>query len=153
MTLADFEVKDIDGKIFDWSIVKGKKILIVNTASECGYTRHYEGLENLYQQYKDRNFVVLAFPCNDFGGQEPGSDAEIALFCERNYQTTFPLFSKITILGEDAHPLYCWLTEETNSEVAWNFQKYLINEQGQVDRMLAHRVEPNDQIILDWIES
>lgn len=152
MTLFDFQINDINGNSFDWNTVKGKKILIVNTASECGYTFHYEPLEELYQTYKDKGFVVLGFPCNDFGGQEPGTETEIASFCQKNYGVTFPLMSKVAILGENPHPIYKWLTSETNTEVKWNFQKYLVNANGEVEQMIAHNVLPNVEEIISWIE-
>jgi glutathione peroxidase len=153
MNLFDFSINDINGNSFDLNSLKGKKILIVNTASECGYTFHYEPLEELYQTYKDKGFIVLGFPCNDFGAQEPGSEAEIASFCQKNYGVTFPMMSKIQIFGENPHPIYKWLTSETKAEVKWNFQKYLINEQGEVVKMIAHNVLPNDEEILNWINS
>lgn len=153
MTLFDFEIKDINGNSFDWNTVKGKKILLVNTASECGYTFHYEPLEEMYQTFKDKNFVVLGFPCNDFGAQEPGTETEIVSFCQKNYGVTFPMMSKVAILGENPHPIYKWLTSETNTEVAWNFQKYLVNGKGEVEKMIAHRVLPNDEEIISWIEN
>lgn len=152
MTLFDFEINDINGKPFDWNTVKGKKILIVNTASECGYTFHYEPLEEMYQTFKNKNFVVLGFPCNDFGAQEPGTETEIVSFCQKNYGVTFPMMSKVAILGDNPHPIYKWLTSETNTEVAWNFQKYLVNGNGEVEKMIAHRVLPNDEEIISWIE-
>jgi glutathione peroxidase len=153
MNLFDFPINDINGNPFDWNTVKGKKILLVNTASNCGYTFHYEPLEELSQTYKDKNFIVLGFPCNDFGAQEPGTEAEIASFCQKNYGVTFPMMSKIQILGENPHPIYKWLTSETNTIVKWNFQKYLINEQGEVVKMIAHNVLPNNEEILNWINS
>lgn len=152
MTLFDFKINDINGKPFDWNSVKGKKILLVNTASECGYTFHYEPLEEMYQTFKDANFVVLGFPCNDFGAQEPGTETEIVTFCQKNYGVTFPMMSKVAILGDNPHPIYKWLTSETNTEVAWNFQKYLVNGNGEVEKMIAHRVLPNDEEIISWIE-
>jgi glutathione peroxidase len=153
MNLFDFSINDINGKSFDLSSLKGNKILIVNTASECGYTFHYEPLEELYQTYKGKGFVVLGFPCNDFGKQEPGTEAEIATFCQKNYGVTFPMMSKIEILGENPHPIYKWLTSETNTEVKWNFQKYLINEEGAVVKMIAHNILPKDDEIVTWINS
>lgn len=152
MRLFDFKINDINGNLFDWNTVKGKKILLVNTASECGYTFHYGPLEELYQSYKDQNFIVLGFPCNDFGEQEPGTESEIVSFCQKNYGVTFPMMSKISILGDQAHPIYEWLKKETDTEVAWNFQKYLIDENGMVIRMIPHKVLPNDEEILNWIE-
>lgn len=153
MNLFDFQINDINGKALDWSSLNGKKLLLVNTASECGYTFHYEPLEELYQTYKDRNFAIIGFPCNDFGEQEPGTEAEIASFCQKNYGVTFPMTEKISILGDNPHPIYKWLKEQTNTEVAWNFQKYLVNEQGEVVKMIAHRTLPNDEEILNWIEN
>lgn len=153
MNLFDFQINDINGKAIDWSSLKGKKLLLVNTASECGYTFHYETLEELYQTFKDRNFAIIAFPCNDFGAQEPGTEAEIISFCQKNYGVTFPMTEKISILGDNLHPIYKWLKEQTNTEVAWNFQKYLVNEKGEVIKMIAHRTLPNDEEILNWIES
>ena len=152
MTLFDFEIRDIHGKVFDWNTVRGKKVLIVNTASECGYTFHYGPLEELYREYRDRNFTVLGFPCNDFGAQEPGNEEEIGAFCEKNYGVSFPLMSKIKILGDDAHPIYKWLKAETGTEVEWNFQKYLVDEGGKVVKMVGHRVNPIDPEIIEWIE-
>jgi glutathione peroxidase len=153
MNLFDFSLKTLDGKEFPTETLKDKKVLIVNTASKCGYTFHYEILEKLYQQYKDKNFTILAFPCNDFGGQEPGGDVEIASFCAKNYGVSFPIMEKISILGEKRHPLYKWLCDETKSEVAWNFQKYLVDEHGKIMKMLAHGVSPDDQEIITWIEA
>lgn len=153
MTLFDFEINDIHGKPFDWETVKGKKILIVNTASECGYTFHYGPLEDIYLDYKDKNFVVLGFPCNDFGGQEPGSNEEILNFCSKNFDVTFPLMTKISIIGDNIHPIYKWLTSETKTNVAWNFQKYLINPDGTIAKMVPHGVDPDDKEIINWIEA
>ncbi len=152
MNLFDFEIKDIQGNNFDWSTVRGKKIMLVNTASECGYTFHYAPMEEIYQKYKDQNFTIIGIPSNDFGGQEPGTEAEIATFCQKNYGVTFPMMSKVVILGENAHPIYKWLKEETTMDVAWNFQKYLIDENGNIERIVAHRIEPNDPDIIAWIE-
>lgn len=152
MNLFDFTINDINGNSFDLNSLKGKKILIVNTASACGYTFHYEPLEELYQTYKEKGFIVLGFPCNDFGAQEPGLEAEIASFCQKNYGVTFPMMSKIKILGENPHPIYKWLTSQTKTEVKWNFQKYLINENGEVVKMIAHSILPTDEEIIHWIE-
>ena len=123
MNFHDFQVTTIDGKEVSLAAYKGKAVLVVNTASECGYTPQYKGLEELYQAYRARGLEVLAFPSNDFGGQEPGTDAEIKTFCERRYRTTFPLFAKIQVKGPHADPLYRYLTglPENGGKVTWNF--------------------------------
>lgn len=145
--LYDFNAVDIDGAAVPLSRYRGKPVLIVNTASRCGFTYQYEGLEKLFAAYKDRGLVVLAFPANDFLGQEPGSDREIKEFCSLNYQTSFPLFSKIVVRGRDKHPLYGWLTDKaihprTGGEISWNFNKFLIDKQGKVAARFDSRVEP-----------
>jgi len=146
-TVHDFTVTDINGESFDMAQLAGKKILIVNTASKCGFTPQYEGLEKLYQTYKDDNFVVVAFPSNDFKNQEPGSNEEIKQFCKRNYGVSFPLMSKISVKkGEDQHPLYQWLTHKSkngvmDSKVNWNFQKYMIDEQGKLVDYAKYRTK------------
>lgn len=156
-TLHDFQVKDINGKTFDLAQLKGKKVMIINTASECGYTPQYEQLEKIYHQYKDKNFVVIGFPCNDFGQQEPGSEAEILSFCKKNYGVTFPMMAKVKILGDGQDEIYQWLTKKSmngveDTEVKWNFQKYLIDENGKYVRMVSTRVKPDDAEITNWIE-
>ena len=130
----DFVMDDIDGKPIPLEKFKGKVLLIVNTASFCGNTPQYEGLQTLYQQYKDQGFEILAFPANDFGRQEPGTNEEIASFCYTKYAIDFPLFSKIVVKGPNKHPLYQYLTEQSPFQggVRWNFQKYLLNRAGQV---------------------
>jgi glutathione peroxidase len=143
-TIYQFKVKDIDGKTFDFANLKGKKIMIVNTASKCGLTPQYEQLEALYDKYKNKNFVIVGFPANDFMSQEPGSDKEIAQFCQLNY-------------GKDMHPVYHFLTEKAkngleDNKVEWNFQKYLIDEKGHLVRVVSPRILPNDQSIIAWIE-
>lgn len=132
--LYDFTMNDIDGNPLPLSQFKGKVIMVVNTASFCGNTPQYEDLQTLYEQYRDQGFTVLAFPANDFGKQEPGNNKEIAEFCYTKYSLEFPLFSKITVLGDQKHPLYRYLTEETpfQGEITWNFQKFLVNRTGQV---------------------
>ena len=132
-SIHQFKVADIYGNIFDFSQLKGKKVMIVNTASKCGLTYQYEALQKLYSQYKDLNFVVIGFPSNDFLWQEPGSNDEIIDFCEQNYGVTFPMMSKITVKGTKKHPIYQFLTQKSknnyrDSRVTWNFQKYLINK-------------------------
>ncbi|WP_445454706.1 glutathione peroxidase [Flavobacterium sp. 25HG05S-40] len=155
-TIYQFKVTDLYGKVFDFATLKGKKILIVNTASECGLTPQYKDLEAIYKKYKDLNFVIVGFPANNFGSQEPGSNAEIAKFCEMNYGVTFPMMEKISVKGKDMHPLYQFLTQKSknglqDSDVEWNFQKYLINEQGHLEKVLSPRVLPTDAAIVSWI--
>ncbi|SFW15047.1 glutathione peroxidase [Sinomicrobium oceani] len=157
-TIYQFKVEDLYGNEFDFSTLKGKKILVVNTASECGLTPQYEGLQELYDAYKSNNFVIVGFPANNFGGQEPGSDEEIAAFCKQNYGVTFPMMSKISVKGKDMHPVYQFLTEKSkngkeDSEVEWNFQKYLVDESGHLVKVIAPRTLPNDPSITDWIKS
>jgi len=145
MSVHDFKVKTIDGKEASLSDYKGKAVLIVNTASECGYTPQYAGLEALYEKYKSRGFTVLGFPSNDFGAQEPGSNAEIKKFCELRYKTTFPLFSKIPVKGPEADPLYKYLTGlpgKQGGPVTWNFNKFLVGPDGKVIEHFDSRVEP-----------
>ena len=136
-TIYQFKVEDIEGNTFDLASLKGKKVMIVNTASKCGLTPQYEQLEAIYKTYQDQNFVIIGFPANNFASQEPGSDEEIAQFCERNYGVTFPMMSKISVKGGDMHEVYEFLTQKSkndfaDSEVAGNFQKYLINEEGKL---------------------
>jgi glutathione peroxidase len=157
-SLYDFTVKDIYGEDFDFSDLKGKKIMIVNTASKCGLTTQYKGLENLYSKYKNDNFIIIGFPANNFLWQEPGSNEKIATFCEENYGVTFPMMSKISVRGSSMHPIYKFLTDKTrngviSSSVSWNFQKYLINEDGTIHKVISPRTKPEDQKIIDWITS
>ncbi|ATA72208.1 MULTISPECIES: glutathione peroxidase [Capnocytophaga] len=157
-TIYQFTVKDISGKKFDFSKLKGKKIMIVNTASKCGLTPQYEGLEALYKKYKDQNFIIIGFPANDFKSQEPGTNFEIAQFCKVNYGVTFPLMEKITVKGDDIHPIYQFLTQKSkngvqDSEVQWNFQKYLIGTNGKLEKVISPRTQPDDQEIINWIEN
>ncbi|HLV47178.1 MAG TPA: glutathione peroxidase [Flavobacterium sp.] len=155
-TIYDFKVKDITGKDFDLSSLKGKKVMIVNTASKCGLTPQFEQLEELYKTYKNKNFVIIGFPSNDFMGQDPGTNAEIAEFCQANYGVTFPMMEKIVVKGEGKHPLYQYLTEKTQNgiddfDIEWNFQKFLINENGTIDKVISPRVLPNAPEVIDWI--
>ena len=155
-TIYQFKVTDLYGNEFDFASLKGKKILIVNTASECGLTPQYKDLEAIYGKYKDKNFVIVGFPANNFGAKEPGSNEQIATFCQKNYGVTFPMMGKISVKGNDKHELYKFLTEKSknglqDSEVEWNFQKYLINEQGELDKVLSPRVLPTDNEIVGWI--
>lgn len=154
--IYQFKVTDLYGQEFDFATLKGKKILIVNTASECGLTPQYKDLEAIYEKYKNLNFVIVGFPANNFGSQEPGSNEQIAKFCKMNYGVTFPMMSKISVKGNDKHELYKFLTEKNrnglqDSEVDWNFQKYLINEQGELVKVLSPRVLPTDAAIVGWI--
>ena len=155
-TIYQFKVTDLYGKEFDFSTLKGKKLLIVNTASECGLTPQYKDLEAIYRKYKDKNFVIVGFPANNFGSQEPGSNEQIAKFCQMNYGVTFPMMSKISVKGKDIHEVYQFLTQKNknglqDSQVEWNFQKYLINEEGELIKVLSPSVLPTDTEIVGWI--
>lgn len=152
MNLHDFKVTDIKGNAFDLAQLAGKKVLVINTASECGYTPQFAQLEELHQSFGGDTFQIIGFPSNDFGAQDPGSDAEIASFCQVNYGVTFPMMSKIKVVGEDAHPLYKWLQAELNTEVKWNFHKFLIDEKGNIVKEISHRTPPIDEEIVTWIE-
>ena len=157
-SIYDFKVETLSGEKLDFKTLKGKKIMIVNTASKCGYTKQYEQLEAIYKEYKDQGFVVVGFPSNDFMKQEPGTNEEIAAFCEKNYGVTFPMMDKISVKGKEIHPLYAFLTKKSlnkveDSEVQWNFQKYLINEKGQLVRVVKSAVLPNDPSIIEWIKA
>lgn len=148
-SVYDFTVTDINGQPVQLSQYKGKKLLIVNTASECGYTPQYKELEELYQKHGDR-VTVLGFPANNFGGQEPGTNQQIAAFCEKNYGVTFPLFGKVSVQGDDTAPLYQFLGDKarngaTDEKPDWNFCKYLINEQGQVVGFYKSKVKPTSE--------
>ncbi len=152
----DFTVKDIKGKDFPLSELKGKKVLVVNTASICGLTPQYEDLEALFRKYKEEDFVIIGFPSNDFASQEPGTNSEIAAFCTEKFDVTFPMMEKISVKGDEIHPLYKWLTtEEMNgledSKVAWNFQKYMIDAKGVLVGHLPPTNKPDSKEILSWI--
>jgi len=155
-SIYDFKVDGLEGDIIDFSSFKGKKILIVNTASECGYTPQYEGLEKLYETHKDK-LVIVGFPANNFGQQEPGTNEEIAGFCKKNYGVTFPMAAKISVKGDNMATIYAWLTNKDyngyeSSTVKWNFQKYLINEQGELIGIFYSKTKPNDSQLLKAIE-
>ena len=143
-TVYDFTLNDIDGKPVSLSQFKGKVIMLVNTASFCGNTPQYTDLETMYETYKDKGFEILAFPANNFGQQEPGTNEEIKGFCLTKYSVGFPLFSKISVKGDDKHPLYQYLTEQSPfpGEVEWNFQKYLVDRSGNVVARYHHRTKP-----------
>lgn len=157
MNLHNFKVTDIDGKEFDMASLKGKKVLIVNTASECGLTPQYEQLEEIYKKYGGAKFEIIGFPANNFGAQEPGADTTIASFCKKNYGVTFKMMSKISVKGDDQHELYKWLTKKENNgvedaPVSWNFQKFLIDENGNYVKSVSPRTLPNDESIVNWIK-
>ncbi len=157
-TIYQFKVKDLAGKEFDFASLKGKKIMIVNTASECGLTPQYKDLEAIYEKYKTQNFIIIGFPANNFGGQEPGSNKEIAAFCQQNYGVTFPMMEKSSVKGKDMNEVYQFLTQKAkngleDSAVSWNFQKYLINEKGELVKVIAPNILPTDPEIVDWIKS
>lgn len=150
-SIYDFKVEALDGNTIDFSKFKGKKILIVNTASECGFTPQYEDLEALYKQQKGK-LVIVGFPTNDFGSQEPGNNSEIAAFCKKNYGVTFPMAAKISVKGDDTAPIYQWLTRKEyngvkNSSVMWNFQKYLVNEKGQLVEVFSSMTKPTSAAV------
>jgi glutathione peroxidase len=155
--IYQFKVTDISGNEFDMASLKGKKVMIVNTASKCGLTPQYKELEALYKQYKDQNFVIVGFPANNFGAQEPGTDKEIASFCQLNYGVSFPMMSKVSVKGTDMCALYQFLTQKAknglqDSEVEWNFQKYLINAQGELEKVIQPQVLPSDSSVVEWIK-
>ncbi|MCK5029392.1 MAG: glutathione peroxidase [Bacteroidales bacterium] len=157
-SLHNFIVKDIDGKEFDFSKLKGKKVLLVNTASKCGLTPQYEDLQKLYEKYSSKDFVIIGFPANNFMSQEPGSNFEIKEFCTSEFSVTFPMMSKISVKGDDIHPLYQWLTKEElngklDSKVKWNFQKYMIDENGNFVDVAYPKTKPFDDQIVKWIEN
>lgn len=156
-SIYDFTVKDIDGNDFEFAQLKGKKIMIVNVASKCGLTPQYEQLEEVWEKYGGEDFIIIGFPANNFMGQEPGSNEEIKEFCSLEYGVSFPMMSKISVKGKDMAPIYAWLTEEslngvTDSKVKWNFQKYLINQDGQLEHVINPQIKPDDEKIIAWIE-
>jgi glutathione peroxidase len=156
-SIYDFKVKDIEGNEFDMASLKGKKVLIVNTASKCGLTPQYELLQALYDKYGNEKFTIIGFPANNFLGQEPGSNEEIQEFCQKNYGVTFPMMSKISVKGDDMAPIYQWLTQKAkngvkDSEVSWNFQKYMIDENGHLVDFVSPKTKPDDPKIVSWIQ-
>lgn len=149
MTIYDFHARSIDGREIPLSNYAGRVLLIVNVASQCGLTYHYEGLESLYRRYHDRGFDVLGFPCNQFRGQEPGNEAEIMSFCQLNYDVTFPMFSKIKVNGPGADPLFAFLKKQKrgifgSDLIKWNFTKFLVDREGHVAKRFGPRVLPRD---------
>jgi glutathione peroxidase len=150
-SIYDFKVKSLDGKEVDFSKYKGNKLLIVNTASKCGKTPQYAGLEKLHEEYGNK-VTVLGFPANNFLWQEPGTNEEIAQFCERNYGVQFQMFEKVSVKGSDQHPLYSWLQSKTGEKPDWNFAKYLVNEDGTKVEFFKSGVQPLDAKIVDKIK-
>ena len=154
----DLQSTTIDGEKFDFSQLKGKKVIIVNVASECGFTPQYQGLQELHEAFKDRDLVILGFPCNDFGKQEPGSNEDIKEFCSANFHVTFQMMSKVKIKGDDTDEVYSWLMNKDENTVGslavtWNFFKFLIDENGHWVTGLPSSVEPLDERIIQWIET
>jgi glutathione peroxidase len=152
--ILDLSVKTMDGSEIKLSDYKGKVLMIVNVASKCGYTSQYEGLETIYKKYKDKGFEILAFPCNDFGGQEPGTNEEIMTFCESKYNVTFKLFDKIKVLGENKSSLYERLTENSDpsGDIDWNFEKFIIDKNGDISGRYRSKVKPDSDEIIKMIE-
>jgi glutathione peroxidase len=157
-SIYSFTVKSIDGKEYPLKQLQGKKVMIVNTASKCGFTPQYEQLQSLYKEFGGDNFVIIGFPANNFLSQEPGSNASIKEFCDSKYGVTFPMMSKISVKGDDMDPLYKWLTTKSlngvmDSEVKWNFQKYLIDEKGNLVSVIPPKESPSSEKILEWIKN
>ena len=157
-SIHSFTVEDINGEIFEFKNLKGKKIMIVNTASKCGLTPQYKELEELYKKYLSEDFVIVGFPANNFLKQEPGNNQEIALFCSSTYGVSFPMMAKISVKGKDMHPIYKFLTNKelngiTNNSVKWNFQKYLLDKNGELFKVISPQKSPFDEEIIQWIEN
>jgi len=155
-TIYDFKVEGLDGKEINFADFKGKKILIVNTASECGFTPQYTDLEKVYEQYKDK-LVVIGFPANNFGGQEPGTNTEIGAFCQKNYGVTFPMVAKVSVKGDDTAPIFKYLTEQElngvkNTSILWNFTKFLVDENGKLIDSFVSTTKPTDQAITKYLK-
>lgn len=153
----DFKINTLGGEEYDFAQLKGKKVLIVNTASKCGYTYQYKELEELYQKYKDQDFTIIGFPANNFGFQEPGSDEKIADFCQKNYGVSFPMMSKSDVKGKSKNALYAWLTSKEqngreDAKVSWNFHKFLVNEKGEWQAHYGSKTSPLDKAIVSFIE-
>lgn len=156
-TFYDYKVKTIDGESFDLASLKGKKVLVVNTASKCGYTGQYADLEKLYNQFKNNDFIIIGFPANNFMNQEPGSNEEIKQFCTLNYGVSFPMMEKISVKGDDMAPLYKWLTNKSlngvmDSKVKWNFQKYLIDENGKLVTVFDTKTNPLSEEVINYLK-
>ena len=156
-TIFQFTVADINGDSFDFCSLEGKKIMIVNTASDCGLTPQYKSLQSLYEKYQNSNFVIVGFPANNFLAQEPGTNEQISAFCKANYGVSFPMMGKISVIGKNMHPLFKFLTSSSengviDSKVTWNFQKFLINSKGRLEKVIPPRTQPNDPEVIQWIE-
>jgi glutathione peroxidase len=156
-SIHSFSANKLNGQELDFSSLKGKKLMIVNTASKCGLTPQYEKLQALYEKYSNQNFEIIGFPANNFLWQEPGSNADISSFCELNYGVSFTMMEKISVMGKDKHPIYKFLTQKSengvlSSAVKWNFQKFLLNENGEVVKAIAPNIAPDSQEIISWIE-
>jgi glutathione peroxidase len=152
MNFHSFKWKDTSGGIVDFRELAGKKVLVVNSASACGFTPQFSQLEELYRRFGGEKFEIICFPSNDFGAQDPGSNSEIASFCKVNYGVTFPVMAKVRIVGEEANPIYKWLQKGSNAIVKWNFHKFLIDESGELVKELASSVLPIDEEIVSWVE-
>lgn len=157
MSFYDFKTTTLAGDEFDFSTLKGKRVLIVNTASECGFTPQYEQLQELYKEFGGDKFTIIGFPSNDFGKQEPGSNEEIATFCQKNYGVTFPMMDKTPVKGDDQHPVYAWLTHQEqngvdDAKVSWNFNKFLVDENGNWVAHYGSRTSPLDEEIVAFAE-
>lgn len=157
-TIYQFKVEDLSGNVFDFASLKGKKIIVVNTASKCGNTPQYKDLEAVYKEYKDKGLVIVGFPANNFMSQEPGTNEEIAAFCQKNYGVTFPMMDKVSVKGDDMCPIYQFLTQKSkngveDSKVDWNFQKYLINEKGELEKVISPRTSVTDKEVMEWIKA
>ncbi|MEY4963251.1 MAG: hypothetical protein RLZZ323_570 [Bacteroidota bacterium] len=157
-SIHQFKVTDLSGNSFDFASLKGKKVMVVNTASKCGLTPQYKDLESLYKTYKDQGFVIVGFPANNFASQEPGTNEEIAQFCQLNYGVSFPMMAKVSVKGNDMCEVYQFLTQQSkngvqDSQVEWNFQKYLLNEKGELVKVISPRTLPTDAEIVNWIKN
>ncbi len=157
MSFHELSATTLSGEVIHMDQFEGRKVIVVNTASECGYTGQYQQLQELYERYKTDGLVVIGFPSNDFGGQEPGTEQEIAAFCEQNYGVTFPMMAKVSIKGDEKHAVYNWLTSKDqngvmNATVKWNFNKFLIDERGKLVKHLPSSVAPLDDEILKWVK-
>ncbi len=155
-SIHSFKVTSIDGKTINMASFKGKKILVVNTASKCGYTPQYEALEKVYETYKNK-LVIIGFPCNQFGGQEPGSNDEIVAFCKKNYGVTFPLADKVDVKGDNTAAIYQWLTQKAkngvlDATISWNFNKFLLDENGKMIAYFPSNIKPDSEAILNYLK-
>jgi glutathione peroxidase len=153
----DYKMTDINGNTFDMSELKGKKVLLVNTATQCGYTSQFKDMESLYEKYKDKNFVIVAVPSDDFGDKEPGSNEEIKKYVDEHFGATFPIMAKTSVKGENEEPLYKWLTHKDlngvmDTKVAWNYQKYMIDENGKLVGVVEAKESPYTDEVMEWLK-